>query len=263
MLFRSPLKERLAAAVDGDRPDDLISKVEARLREHPEDGKGWDVVAPVYMAGERFVDAAEAFAKAMKLLGESPARLMGFANARIRVENGIVPEDARKALQSLAASDPKLKEPRVWLALAKEQDGKVSEAAADYRVLIADAPETAPWRRFLQERLDRLDGTASMPPVTAAPQSKGPDAASVAAVEAMNPEERQAFITRMVDGLAERMKTNTKDKDGWLKLIRAYQMSGRKDDAVRAVASAKSGLAGDTGALQAVDALAKELGVGG
>ena len=258
-----PLKERLAAAVDGDRPDDLIAKVEARLREHPEDGKGWDVVAPVYMAGERFVDAAEAFAKAMKLLGESPARLMGFANARISVENGIVPEDARKALQSLAASDPKLKEPRVWLALAKEQDGKVSEAAADYRVLIADAPETAPWRRFLQERLDRLDGTASMPPVTAAPQSKGPDAASVAAVEAMNPEERQAFITRMVDGLAERMKTNTKDKDGWLKLIRAYQMSGRKDDAVRAVASAKSGLAGDTGALQAVDALAKELGVGG
>ena len=44
-----------------------------------------------------------------------------------------------------------------------------------------------------------------------------------------------AMITRMVDGLAEKLKTNAKDKDGWLKLIRAYQMLGRKDDAVKAV----------------------------
>ena len=40
-----------------------------------------------------------------------------------------MPDDARKALQTVVAINPKLKEPRVWLALAKEQDGKQSEAA--------------------------------------------------------------------------------------------------------------------------------------
>ena len=251
-----PLKDRLAAPADSTKPDDLIAKVEARLREHPEDGKGWEVVAPVYMARGRFPDAAQAYASAMKYLGESPKRLQGFADARIRSENGIVPEDARKALQSILAGDPKLKEPRVWLALAKEQDGKAAEAAKDYRALIAEAPEGAPWKQLLQERLDKLDGKPTAP-------SKGPDAASVAAVESMSPADKQAFITRMVDGLAERLKTDVKDKVGWLKLIRAYQMMGRKDAAAKALANAKVGLQGNAAALSEIDALAMQLGVGG
>jgi cytochrome c-type biogenesis protein CcmH len=250
-----PLRERLAAPVDSTKPDDLIAKVEARLRDHPEDGKGWDVVAPVYMARGRFPDAAEAYAKALKILGESPQRLQGFANARIRAENGIVPDDARKVLLTLLAENPKLKEPRVWLALAKEQDGKAADAANDYRALIAEAPDGAPWKRFLQDRLDKLDGKSSAPP-------KGPDAASAAAVQAMSPDDRQAFIGRMVDGLAERLKTDVKDKDGWLKLIRSYQMLGRKDDALKALANAKAGLQGDAAALSDVDVLAAQLGVG-
>ncbi len=52
------------------------------------------------------------------------------------------------------------------------------------------------------------------------------------------------MINRMVNGLAEKLKTNRRDKDGWLKLIRAYQILGRKDEAVKAVADAKAGLAG-------------------
>jgi cytochrome c-type biogenesis protein CcmH len=262
-----PLQERIAAPVDGMRPDDLIAKVEARLKDQPDDGTGWDVIAPVYLSAGRYGDAAAAYAKAMKLLGENPGRLQGFANARIRAENGLVPDDARRALQALIDKDPKLKEPRVWLALAKEQDGKLAEAAGDYRALIADAPDGAPWRAALQERLTKIEG-GSKPEASAAPSAAtvpkgGPDAASVAAVEAMPPADQQAFIARMVDGLAERMKTNAKDKDGWLKLIRAYQVLGRKDDAVKALASAKAGLEGDTAAWRDVEALAKELGVGG
>ena len=242
-----PLKDRIAAPIDSNKPEELIAKVEARLRDHPEDGKGWDVIAPVYMAQSRFADAASAYASAMKFLGENPARLQGFANARIRTENGMVPDDARKALLSLLASNPNLKEPRVWLALAKEQDGKSQEAASDYRALIAEAPENAPWRPVLQERLARLEGQGPVAP----------------AAGNMSPEKQQAFITQMVDGLAGRLKANGRDKDGWLKLIRAYQALGRTDDAIKAVASAKSGLAGDDGALRDIDALVSELGIGG
>lgn len=79
----------------------------------------------------------------------------------------------------------------------------------------------------------------------------------------MTAAERDAMINRMVSGLAEKLKTNSKDKDGWLKLIRSYQTLGRKDDALKALADAKAGLAGDAQALTEIEDFAKQLGVGG
>ena len=261
-----PLSERIATASDTMKPNDLVAKVEARLRDHPEDGTGWDVVAPVYYAMGRYADAAGAYTNALRLVGESPRRLQGFANARIREENGIVPQDAKKALERILVIAPDSKEPRIWLALAKEQDGRLADAAADYRKLIAEAPADAPWRNVIEERLAGLtpggdksatdnnqkSGAASTP-------SSTPDAE---AVSAMNPEERQAFIGRMVDGLAARLKTDGTDAAGWLKLIRAYQVLGRRDDANKALSDARVGLKSDKAGLARIEDLARQLGLG-
>ena len=58
-----PLSERIATASDTMKPNDLVAKVEARLRDHPDDGTGWDVIAPVYYAMGRYADAAAAYSK--------------------------------------------------------------------------------------------------------------------------------------------------------------------------------------------------------
>ena len=86
-------------------------------------------------------------------------------------------------------------------------------------------------------------------------------AADVDAAQDMSPDQRQAMITTMVQRLADRLKSETKYKDGWLKRIRSYTMLGRKDDAAKAVTDAKSGLAGDNAALSQIDGLVKELGL--
>ena len=78
----------------------------------------------------------------------------------------------------------------------------------------------------------------------------------------MNPEERQAFIGRMVDGLAARLKTDGTDAAGWLKLIRAYQVLGRRDDANKALSDARVGLKSDKAGLARVEDLARQLGLG-
>jgi cytochrome c-type biogenesis protein CcmH len=269
-----PLKERLAEAVNADRPNDLVAKVEARLRERPDDGVGWDVISPVYYAMGRYADAAGAYANALRLLGETPTRLQGFANARIRTENGIIPEDARKALERILVLAPNVKEPQIWLALAKEQDGRLAEAAADYQRLIADAPADAPWRKLLEERLAGLSPgsppsarpsggePASEPTASAGNDASGTAANPDAAVMAMSPEERQAFIARMVDGLAARLQADGSDASGWLKLIRAYQVLGRRDDAVKALSDARIKLKGDEVGLARVEDLARQLGLG-
>lgn len=252
-----PLSERLAEAPAADRPNDLIAKVEQRLREHPEDGNGWDVIAPVYYAIGRFPDASEAYANAMRLIGESPQRLQGFANARIREENGIVTEDARKALERIIVLAPDSKEPRIWLALAKEQDGRLNEAADDYRKLIAEAPDNVPWRRVLEARLANI--TSGDKPADGGPLPMRPDASAVAK---MSPTDRQAFVQRMVDGLAARLKADGSDAAGWVKLIRAYEVLGRRDDAVKALADARLKLKSDVAGLAQVEDLARQLGLG-
>ncbi len=70
-------------------------------------------------------------------------------------------------------------------------------------------------------------------------QQAPPDAA---AVQGMSPADREKFITRMVDGLAERLKTDGKDLDGWIRLLRAYKVLGRDGDAVAALTSARQQL---------------------
>jgi cytochrome c-type biogenesis protein CcmH len=189
------------------------------------------------------------------------------------MENGIVPDDARKALQRILVLAPKSIEPRIWLALAKEQDGHLAEAAADYKALITEAPSDAPWRPVLEQRLANLGqrgGTAAagnQSVATNAPQAaptaaEGPSGPGAAAVMSMKPEERQAFITRMVDGLAARLKADGSDADGWVKLIRAYQVLGRRDDAVKALSDARVSLKGNQGGLAEVEDLARQLGLG-
>jgi cytochrome c-type biogenesis protein CcmH len=85
-----PYAARLDAPVEQASAADLVAKVEAHLRKNPDDGRGWDVLAPVYMSMGDFAHAADAFERAIRLLGESPKRLAGFARASIMMENGIV-----------------------------------------------------------------------------------------------------------------------------------------------------------------------------
>lgn len=262
-----PLADRISAKVDVAKPNDLVAKVEARLREHPDDGTGWDVIAPVYYAMGRYQDAATAFRNALNLVGESVPRLQGFADSRIRVENGIVPDDAEQALQRIVALDPKRNEPKIWLGIAKEQDGRLAEAIADYRKLVAAAPPEARWRAMLEERVGRLeqalrDGSAP-PPVASGATSNIQAPPSDGQIAAMSPAERKAFIERMVDGLATRLKADGRDAMGWQRLIRAYEVLGRRDDAVKALNDARAGLKDDSQGLAQVEGLAKRLGLGG
>ena len=44
-----PLIARLQDPASNKNLEVLVARVEARLREHPEEGEGWEVIAPVYM----------------------------------------------------------------------------------------------------------------------------------------------------------------------------------------------------------------------
>lgn len=274
-----PLVARLQDPASDKNLEALVARVEARLREHPDDGEGWDVIAPVYMGWHRYADAAEAFRQATLLLGESAKRLAGYGQALVLANDGVVTEDARAVLERASALDPDLIQPKLVLIIAKEQDGQLAAAAEAWRALIASAPADAPWRKLAEERLAqdeaKLAGSAPDQPVpdkavpdqpattAGAPmQGKGaPTAEDIAAAQNMNPADRQGMIERMVQELADRLAQNSDDLAGWLKLVRAYSVLDRKDDAVKALERAKTQFSGDAAALGQLNALAAELGL--
>ena len=155
-----PMAGRSQSSLEQANVGDLIAKVEARLREHPEDGQGWDVIAPIYFKLGRFREAAAAYASAARLEGETVRRLAGFAEAAVLAADGIVGEEARVAFEKILKSEPGRPEPRFWLALAKEQDGKLADALADYKALLAEAPARAPWRGAVEGRIAEVSAAS-------------------------------------------------------------------------------------------------------
>jgi cytochrome c-type biogenesis protein CcmH len=253
--FPAAAQQRLAADEAGIA--ELVARVEARLRDHPDEGAGWEAVAPVYFKLGRYRDAADAYARAAQLNGESAKLLAGFAEANVFANDGIVGEEARRAFERLLTLAPDRVEARFWLAVGKEQDGKLDEALRDYRALLAAAPATAPWRAAVKQRLEEVErhlGADAAPP--------GPSSADVAAAGALSAEERSRMIAGMVDGLAQRLKANGNDLAGWRRLINAYVVLDRKGEAREALAEARRNFAGDESALGQLSVLAQSLGLG-
>ena len=230
---------------------ELIAKVEARLATNPDDGRGWDVIAPVYFRLERYSDAADAFANAVRLLGESTARLAGFAEATVLANDGIVTEPARAAYQKLRLTNPERFEPRFWLALALEQDGKRDAAAAEYRALLSSAPADIQWRSMVEQRLQAVSQNSA--------SSRGPTQSDIAAAAALSEVDRSAMINTMVENLATRLKTNRQDLEGWQKLIRAYVTLKKPERAQAAFADARAAFATDPAATGKLNELARLL----
>jgi cytochrome c-type biogenesis protein CcmH len=63
----------------------------------------------------------------------------------------------------------------------------------------------------------------------------------------------------MVDRLAERLKRDGSDLEGWLRLMRAYMVLGERDRALSALADARRAFGHDTDKLRRLDELVKEL----
>ena len=238
---------------------ELVARVEARLRQQPGDGEGWQVVAPVYLKLGRYRDAAAAYGRALQLNGESVKLLVGFAEASMLANDGVVTEEARRAYEGILKQEPDRIEARFWLAVAKEQDGKLDDALKDYRALLSSAPAAAPWRVAVTERLEEVSRRLA---AGGKPASPGPSAADVAAAQALSPDERSRMIAGMVDGLAQRLKQNGNDLAGWRGLLNAYVVLDRKREAHEALAEARRNFAGDEGALSELSALAASLGLG-
>ncbi|RXF75434.1 c-type cytochrome biogenesis protein CcmI [Hansschlegelia zhihuaiae] len=247
-----PLASRQSETPDLQNLADLAMRVEAAIAKNPNDGRGYAVVAPVYMRLGRPQDAATAYANAIRLLGSTPDRQADLGEALFAAADGVVTAGAREAFEaSVAGDDPSVKG-SFYLARAAEQDGDMAGAVARLRPLVAKAPEDAPYLEALRGELQRIADVPAMPM-----PSKS------AMEQPKTPEERMAMIRTMVDGLGERLSKDGGDVGEWLRLVRARAALGDVEKAREALKSAREKFGGDGRAAMRLEALALGLGLEG
>lgn len=255
-----PLAARIAASSEDQGIEALVGRVENHLARNPEDGPGWEVLAPVYMRIGRPGDAATAWRNTIRILGSTAARQANLGEALVAAQSGMVTADARKAFQAAVGHDPAAPKARFFLALAREQDGDAAGAAEDWRALLADTPLDAPYRQSIELALaDSGSQSAAPPPSPSAPQP-GPTSQDVANAQSLSPGEQQAMIDGMVSRLAERLASEPDDAEGWLRLVRAYAVLGRQDDAKQAATTAMKSVSASANRAR-IASLAAELGI--
>jgi cytochrome c-type biogenesis protein CcmH len=201
-----------------------LEQIETHLAKNPDDGRGHEVVGPVYLRLGRHADAARAFAAALRLLGPTADRHASLGEALVFGGNGIVTAEARTAFEAAAILDAKHIKSRFFLALAAQQEG--------------DKPKA--------EIGKQLAELGAVP--------KGGDM-----IAALPAEDQAAAIRSMVEGLAQRLASTGGSAEEWARLIRALTVLKETDRARMILAEARQKFAAQPDDLRRIEDAGKGL----
>ncbi|WP_337266405.1 c-type cytochrome biogenesis protein CcmI [Oryzifoliimicrobium ureilyticus] len=252
-LPAQPLAARLQNS--GEDMAILLLQMERHLVSNPEDGKGWDLLAPIYLNSGRVDDAQKAYRNAIRLLEPTPSRLDGLAEALMAGADGMVTPEVRQILAQSLVLEPNNPRARFYLALGLEQDGKAVDARAAFEALQKDSPANAPWQALVAEHIAKNGGKDENQ------STPVPSASDIAAADTMTPAARQDMIRGMVDRLDAKLRKNPSDFDGWMKLIRSYSVLNDKQAARDALKRAIAAFPANGNEGKQLLALAESLGV--
>jgi cytochrome c-type biogenesis protein CcmH len=262
-VMRAPGTPTPAGRAIEDAGPPTIENLEKRTQAQPEDLSGWRTLGAAYFDAGRYDDAARAYGKASTLAPDTPAVWSALGEAQVMAsKTDPMPAAAAASFQRALALDAKDPRARYFLAVKRDLTGDHAGAVGDWLALLAETPADAPWRadlvRTIEQvgRINKLDVAAriaaaektspapTMPP--AARGIPGPTAQDLAAAQAIPPGEQRTMAEGMVSRLEGRLKTQPKDTDGWIMLMRSRMTLGlphRAGQALRDAVAANPGQA--------------------
>ena len=239
-------------AADHTRNEQLGQMVEAlaaKLKDNPNDSKGWVMLAKSYKAMGRFNEAQQAFEKAGDIVKTDPELLLEHADVLGVLAGNNLAGKPKQMIEEALRLDPMNPMALMMDGVAFYQSGDYKNAVTRWQKLLDQLQPGSADAQQVQANID--DARAKGGQTAGASNVLPPVPAGAAA--GMTPE----MINQMVDRLAARLKDNPDDLAGWARLARAYKVQNRLDEAIAAYAKTGKLLDTDPDLLtQYADALA-------
>jgi cytochrome c-type biogenesis protein CcmH len=256
-IMRTPAPPAPAeeTAASGNRGPASLETLEKRTQAQPEDVGAWRQLGTAYFEAERYDEAARAYERASTLAPETPAIWSALGETRVMAsKNDPMPAPAVEAFQRAVALDAKDPRARYFLAVKRDLGGDHAGAIGDWLALLGDSPGDAPWRNDLIRTIEqvgkinkidvaeRLAAAGAKSPAPAMPMAAqaipGPSAQDLAAAASIPPSQQREMVDGMVARLEGRLKSQPKDTDGWIMLIRSRVTLGQADKAAQSLRDA-------------------------
>lgn len=227
--------EQLASNEESAQLRALVQKAEAHLQANPNDGRGWDVLAPIYFRIGDSEKARDAYVTAIKILGEDARRLSGLGEVEVALGGGVVNAKARSNFEVAAALDPNDGRSQFFLGLALAQSGNVQDATRLWQTLSENPNSQSEWRNVAGRQLAAMSPSQNFDAASAPPI----DQDTIDEMQNMSVEDRQEMIEGMVSQLDARLTDEGGSVEEWQRLIRARLVLDQREmaqsDLVRAI----------------------------
>lgn len=258
-----PLQARLeavrqadrASAQEADQLRALVARAEAHLQSNPEDGRGWDVLAPIYFRLGEGEKARHAYESAIRLLGEDATRLAGLGELEVAMAGGVVRPEARALFENAAQLDPNDARSRFFIGLSEAQSGNTLEASRIWQSIAQNSNADEQWRSVAERQMAALEQIEPQSGIGAPPINQE----TMREAQTMQSEDRQAMIQGMVSQLDSRLAEQGGSVEEWQRLIRARIVLDQKEDAMLALQRALEAFADDQEKAELIRSFAAEL----
>jgi cytochrome c-type biogenesis protein CcmH len=224
--------------------NNLVKKLRERLDQNPNQLKGWVLLGKSLVNLNRFSDASKAFKQALRI-APNKAEIASFAaETSFMAQGGEFNQEVRYFFKLAQKINPREHKALYYLGLDAFMEKKYSTAIQYWVDLISISPVGAPWLDSVRDRLIVASKAGKLKISSFASRVKSqrlndnqqspepsPTQEDIKNANDMSEKERKIFIRSMVDRLAERLKSEPNDLNGWRRLARAYRVLGEKQNA--------------------------------
>ncbi|MDD3448454.1 MAG: c-type cytochrome biogenesis protein CcmI [Gammaproteobacteria bacterium] len=162
--------------------DSMVSTLEQKLRENPDQPEGWFLLGRTYLAMERPADAAEALRKANEMQPGNAQFMITYAQALALAREGDFSGEPLELIRKVLEAEPENPQVLFLAGVANFQQGSFEQAILSWRRVLAMQPPESEDAQLLQTYIQRaatllaqeggqVPATQSPPAASAAPQS--------------------------------------------------------------------------------------------
>lgn len=245
----------------------LMDKLRVAVAGRPDDLRGQELLARNEAGLGNYIAAYRAQAQVITIKADAATAddFATLAELQILAASGYVSPEAEKALTEALRRDAKNGLAQYYSGLMLAQIGRPDTAFQIWRGLLENSSVQDPWFAPLQAQIAGLASFAGVhytpPGASTAPMMPGPGEADMAAAADMSDADRQAMIEGMVGKLSSRLATEGGSAQEWARLIGAYGVLKRPEEAKAAWAKAQTTFSNSPDDLATVRAAAEAAGV--